>query len=371
LHILAFENCPTYHAGGQERSLHEVLKGLSGKGTGVSLFYEQEGELLGSYSDFCHTIAQVSTRAIYGHSLIQVTYDVIKSVILLKNIKPDLLYVNQYSDTPFPAILSLITGTPLICHLRLPSPHYLSRQYRWGLNVCHRLIAISEQTKQTYVEKNINPDKIKVVYNSVDEAVFDAKKKKRDGKANSSYRIGYFGRLCPPKGVEHLIKGFQIASKKRDDIVLYLYGKVDCATVDDSYLYELKKMSGKQLDDKIFFHGHVADPEFQIIKNDLIALPSTWQEPFGRIILEAMLLETPVIASRVGGIPEILSPRFDNFLFKSGNPEAIAKKILEHIDWRQKSPSLGEDMRKYAQNNFSREQQINSLQKVFEEVVSQ
>ena len=368
MHILTFEKRPTFHAGGQERSLHEVLKGMSDNGVTVSLFYEQEGELLESYNKFCQITSQISSRAVYWHNLIQVVYDFLKAFLLIKKANPDILYVNQYADTPFPALLSKVTGIPLVCHLRLPSPHYLSKQYTWGLKQADRLIAISEQTKQTYVDKNINPDKIDVVYNSVDESTFDIKNNGNYGNKNGARKIGYFGRLCPPKGVEKLIIGFQIASRKKDDIELHLYGKVDCATVDDRYLDKLKNFSGNLLDKKVFFHGHVSDPECHIIKNDLIALPSTWQEPFGRIILEAMLLEIPVIASRIGGIPEILSPQFDNFLFESGNPEAIANMILEHVDWRQKTPSLGKEMKRYAKHNFSREQQIEQLKKIFEEV---
>ena len=85
---------------------------------------------------------------------------------------------------------------------------------------------------------------------------------------------------------------------------------------------------------------------------DLVVLPASWQEPFGRVVIEAMSAGLPVIASRVGGIPEILTGRFEPQLVPPDDAAALAAAIGRLADWRRTEPDLGAAGREHVQRHF-------------------
>ena len=369
MHILAFENKPTLHAGGQERSLLEVLKGLNEHNHDISLIYGEKGELIEeTYNRFCYTIEQISSRVFRRTNILTIAKDFLKARSLLKTITPHLLYVNQYPDLPLPAVLSKWTGIPLICHLRLPAPHYLSRQYRWGLKQCTRLIAISEHTRTTYIEQGVDGNKIEVLHNAIDTEQF--KPLESASPDSNERKILYLGRLCPPKGIEVLL---QAATQLLDDGKPYRFeiiGQVRGAGVDASYQDELNLLAGSYRENGIHFIPHKANVLPDLQTADLVVVPSIWPEPFGRVIIEAMACETPVIASRVGGIPEILEPSFPEMLVPPNDPDQLALKIAEQVNWRQDRPDLGRRMREEVERRFALADYIPKLESIFENVLT-
>nr|WP_145403460.1 glycosyltransferase family 4 protein [Paenibacillus xylanexedens] len=133
--------------------------------------------------------------------------------------------------------------------------------------------------------------------------------------------IGYFGQLTEVKGVHYLIE----AVRKLDQQLvgkLFIHG-------DGPMLGELKELAGT--DSRIVFVGKIDKREInsQMKKMDLTIVPSTWDEPFGRVVIESYQAGTPVYASRVGGMPEILLDT-ETFSFTAHSSDAIREKILHY-----------------------------------------
>ena len=374
MHILAFENKPTLFAGGQERSLHEILSRLSAQpATEVSLCYAESGELLEtSYREWCNVIKELPSRVFQPKNLVQWLRDVAICLHLIRKHNIDLLYCNQYPDTPFPALIKKITGTPLICHLRLPAPSYLSRQYRWGLNNADCLIAISNHTKKTYVEKGIASDKIEVLHNAIDTNYFSIcdESYAKAVSENRTKRVLYMGRLCPPKGIEVFIEAakkiLEQGQKQQHDFVFDILGQVRGAEVDKSYGQHLKQQAGHYLGKDITFSGHTASVLNDLHNADLVVVPSLWQEPFGRVIIEAMACGVPVVASEVGGIPEILKPEFSNMLVPPNEPGILSESILQSINIKTEQPELMRKLRKKVIEHFSLDRYIPKISSIFQ-----
>jgi glycosyltransferase involved in cell wall biosynthesis len=77
-----------------------------------------------------------------------------------------------------------------------------------------------------------------------------------------------------------------------------------------------------------------------------------------------MMSGTPVIASRVGGIAEVLSDEFSSGLFTASNIEDLAQTIEEHLHWRSNDPSLGDRVKAYAQRRFNLADKLDEIEKI-------
>ena len=111
-----------------------------------------------------------------------------------------------------------------------------------------------------------------------------------------NYSIGYLGRIHESKGIEYLIESF--LSIKNTNYILQIGGDGE-----QDYVERLKmKYSSK----KVQFLGKVNSEEF-LKKIRLLVVPSLWEEPFGRVIIEAHACACPVLVSNRGGMPELIN----------------------------------------------------------------
>lgn len=348
MHILAVDQQPTKFAGGQERSLHEVLRKVNEHPeTRISLCWQEGGELLDDYRQWTASDLQVKYRVFSNFKLPVMMKDFLRLYKGYITKKWDVVYCNQYFDLPIFTLLSRLTSIKLACHLRLLCPHYLSHQYRWGMVSANVLIANSEATKQSYVEAGIPEHKFRVIYNRINTSEW---KPNLPPARNEKPVIAYFGRLCEEKGILDLIEAF---AGMKNQAELKLYGNVRGAGTDDDFLEKCKSKAAKtSRGSDIYFYPHTDDIKEIMQSADLVVLPS-WEESFGRIILEAMALEIPVVATKVGGIPEVMGDQFARQLCEAKNPESLAHKMDEWVNWRKDHPDLGMESRKYIFEKFS------------------
>ena len=131
----------------------------------------------------------------------------------------------------------------------------------------------------------------------------------------------YVGQVSKHKGVHILINAFQ--QLKYKNILLHIVGKG--ADVD-----EFKNIA--ESDSRIIFHGFVPDEVLMQLyqKSNLLVVPSIWYDNSPTVIYESFMNGTPVIGSRIGGIPELIETGKNGFLFEPGNVDEL-KAILENL----------------------------------------
>ena len=100
-------------------------------------------------------------------------------------------------------------------------------------------------------------------------------------------------------------------------------------------------------------------------------LPSVISETFGRVVVEAMACGTPVVASRIGGIPEILTGEFDRHLVPPGDAAALAARLEQFRGWQTRDPGLGRRCREHVERRFDLAQTIDGVEAVFVNVVDE
>ncbi|OYT49379.1 hypothetical protein B6U83_02280 [Thermoplasmatales archaeon ex4484_36] len=136
--------------------------------------------------------------------------------------------------------------------------------------------------------------------------------------------ILYVGRLVPKKGVDNLILAMRNVLKVHRKARLIIVGKGALQKM----LRSEAKLAG--VESSVSFLGYVPDEELPYIYNsaDVFVLPSITGESFGIVLLEAMASGLPVVATRVGGIPEVLSGQG---VLVDPEPESIAEGIEEAL----------------------------------------
>ena len=102
---------------------------------------------------------------------------------------------------------------------------------------------------------------------------------------------------------------------------------------------------------------------------DVVAFPSLLPEAFGRVAVEGMATGRPVVASRVGAVPEILSGPMGRFLVEPGFVEELATRLAGLLDWRRDEPGLGDDCAEWVVRRFPFEAHVDGLERILQQQV--
>jgi len=120
------------------------------------------------------------------------------------------------------------------------------------------------------------------------------------------------------------------------------------------------------LTESVLFTGFQSDIPEIIASFDIAVLPSFF-EGMGRVLLEAMAMERPVVASRVGGIPELVKDGINGFLTTPGDAKGLAESIKKLLNDKKLAISMGKEGRKRVTDKFSAETMVKSINKVYNE----
>lgn len=366
MHIIVLEDEPSSLRGGQELSLLDVCRGLSKRGHSICLLYVKEGNLLKQYREFCTHIVNVDGYD-FDRRRISHLFNFIADIWKISKFNNSVVYSNRFYDVFFGSLLALSKNIPFVCHLRLPPPHGFGRPHSLGLKGVKQFIAISNQTKLDWVTSGFKSEKIDVVYNGINLEVF---KPLRDFTNRNEWNIpknvkviSYVGRLDKEKGVETLIRAFALFLKTSTNTRLLIAGKP--LSTEEKYKEFLEQLATDLgIAKSVSFLGHVANTTSLYQVSDVTVLPSLWSEPFGRTVIESMACGTPVIASRTGGIPEIMTREFQSGLFEPGNELDLLDTLSRSINWRARDPQLGERCRQHVLAKFSLEEMVDGIEKV-------
>lgn len=225
---------------------------------------------------------------------------------------------------------------------------------RWFVNlVVDRVIAVSGAVRDSLLRSGIAPEKIEIIHNSIVLSRFNPSAIDRDsarkelGIKGNEIVVGSVGKLNVSKGVFDLLTAFSLLYAKYPGLQL-LYvgdgpGRVGLET-------EAQRLS---LKGRVVFAGVRQDIERLYAAMDIFVIPSSCDEAFGMVLIEAMAMKKPVIATSVGGIPEIVTNEVNGLLVLPKDPDAIAKAISRYLDNPEFSRKVAAEGRKMVEHKFS------------------
>ena len=244
----------------------------------------------------------------------------------------ELIYTNTQKALVIGAIASFLSRRPLVYHLRdiLSADHFSRTNRRLAITLANRaslVIANSKATRAAFVEAGGRKDIVEVVYNGFEPKLYQSRSNKSQLRQqlglDERFIVGHFSRLSPWKG-QHIL--LEAISKCPSDITAIFVG--DALFGEQDYVQHLhQQVATLGLEERVNFLGFRSDIVPLMTACDMIAHTSTAPEPFGRVIVEAMLCRRPVVAAAAGGVVELIEPDQTGWLFSPGNSEQLADII--------------------------------------------
>lgn len=395
---------PPNVVGGAEISSYNLAKVLAGKGDEVHViapdfgkekecrgFEKENTDLHLHYMRYPFSMKNDIVRMrLLVYNPIYILFLFMKIVKVVKKYGIDVIHAHQNEDNIPSWLASRITRKPivinlydlrLVCELTLCAEN---RKQEVGCNLIDYLKCswtLSKRTKlkfvyflctlYLYLYMRINKIVIKKVDGIIAISSFLKELANKTGLANKNIKvifqittftpyieemnftfgnhkvISFAGRLDPKKGVYILIEAFK---EVRNEIPSKL---IIIGDTNNEYSNNLKFLVKKlNLEEDCIFRGKLHNKQvLGVFKNsDLVVVPSIWPEPQGRTVLEALYVKTPVVASDIGGISEIVD-KSDGLLVRPNNKNALVKGILKILKKEIKTqPNI--DLKKHLNIDF-------------------
>lgn len=308
-------------------------------------------------SHYAYRSVNIPNKLISGY------FQLFRSFIHLAKLKPDVCLGIMFGAALPCYMYSLITGKPSIIRLSghdfrmIRSVHILRKRSRelvyhtystvysilfWIIftvvkNRVH-FVALNKEMYNGLLEMGVKSKQIHLIFNPIDEIFF---------KVNPDVgapKLVYVGRLVKEKSVEILVKAISMVIKESSDVKLIIIGDGP----ERTYMEDLVKSLG--LSGNIKFEGFVPYhkvPQY-LAESSVFILPSR-AEGTPNALLQAMAAGLPIIATKVGGIPELVKDRVEGFLIPPNDVHSLAKAIITLTTDRELAKKFGSNARKKAE----------------------
>lgn len=272
--------------------------------------------------------------------------------------------------------ISKITEKPIILQLHNDFLNSETPDAKKIVSKCYKIVANSEYIKKRICTiSNVSPEKVYVNMNCLDNSSFEFPSEQQKNQIITRFNIDihkkniiYVGRIAKVKGVKELLLALKNIKDNDKWHLLIVGGKWFSSNYKDKYYRELSSIS-KDFKEKISFLGYVKHEDIKTLYaiSSVAVVPSIWEEPAGRVVLEAEAMKIPVVAANSGGIPEYVNEKSAIIIEKDKLfIDNLSKGIEELINDTDKAALMGIEGLKYAQL-FTAERYYTEILKIIEE----
>jgi glycosyltransferase involved in cell wall biosynthesis len=244
---------------------------------------------------------------------------------------------------------------------------------------------VTHDVQRAYPEK---ADRCQTVYNGVDVENFVGRRIRK--KESDERCLLFVGRLSPEKGLHILLEAFAQVVKRYSKVHLNIVGPESMAPIDfivnsdsdekvrnlasfysGSYLEHLKRQMSSEIASRVRFTGFIPHSGLNAYYDeaDILINPS-FIESFGRSLIEAMACGLPVIATKIGGMPEVVEEGRTGLLVESGDVSALTDAIVRLLEDEPLRLSMGQAGRERVEKYFSWDAVSANLLARYEEVMT-
>jgi L-malate glycosyltransferase len=362
---------------GAERVLLAMLNGLDRSRYEELVLCPADGTLLQmlEVQGFrCRVVPALNARfTCHPGQLLRYLGSLVRSMAAIRKevqrFNPDFVHANTLRAGIAATCATLGTRRRVIWHVHDILPrHPLSTVIRILAQLSGRtqFLAASQATADAFSGSWPIQQRVRVIHNGTDLRQFPLKQqgesplKKELGLPGEVFLVCALGQICARKGLRELIHAFSRISGEAPQAHLAIVGR---AVFPHEEAYRdslLEAVAALGLGDRIHFTGERSDASAVLRSADLLVLNSQ-EEPFGLVLVEAMSSGTPVLATRVGGIPEIVTDAQSGWLVDRGDTDGLASKLLELSQNRRLLEPVARVAREVICPRFSLERFLSNL----------
>jgi glycosyltransferase involved in cell wall biosynthesis len=222
---------------------------------------------------------------------------------------------------------------------------------RFHLRWMDHVVCVSEAQAARVRRAGVRANRISVIYNAIDPARFLEPDTRYRAKLMRYFRqprthlIGAAGRLSPEKGFEVLVRAAEHVLREQPSVGFVLFGEgPERANLQ-------KQINAAGLGQSFILAGFRADLDRFLPHFDLMVLPS-YTEGLPNVVLEAFAAGVPVVATAVGGTPEVIEEGVSGYLVPAGDDAMMAERIGDALDNADELPDMGRKGRLCVQEKF-------------------
>ncbi len=247
------------------------------------------------------------------------------------------------------------------------------------------VVTCSDYLSRLYRERFRYEVDVRTVYNGADVGAFDSARRNREAAAKLRARLGipararvvlFVGRISPEKGVEVLLEAFSRLVPEFDDVYVVLVGELRMKKVETGdrrfeYSQEILRRC-RALTPRAIAVGVVPPvdvPAYYAI-GDVAVFPSTFEEPFGMVAIEAMAAGLPVIVSNRGGFPEYVADGVNGMVLDRDRPvDDLVKRLRALLSDPALAERLGKAGRRTVEERFTWERVAAEIEQTYDSLL--
>jgi len=347
--------------GGGELSLMDLLRGLDRDRWAPVLVVPEEGEVAARARDL-----ELPVHVIPLPSLRRPGLAGARSVKALARLAhaadAALIHANGSRAMAYAGVAGRLAARPVLWHVRVADSDGL---VDWALGALASLIVATSRAVARRFART--PGKVRVVPNGVDLKRFAPRSPSAALRAALAVPLSApvavsVGRHVPEKGYRHLVDAAALIERTKPGVHWILVGDGELRSGLEAQARRLGLAPG------VHFTGARDDVADVLALADVFVLPSE-SEGFGRVLVEAMAMGRPVVATAVGGIPDVVVDGATGLLVEPADPAALADAVRALLDDPARAARLGAAGRARAESTFSLGAHVDAVERVYDEVL--
>ncbi len=298
----------------------------------------------------------------------------IRLALLARQERVDLIFLNNEPVSNMAGVIAArLTGVPCLAYVK--GTLWESSATRWLVKRVSRFVAVSSFIRGGLVQIGVDAERISVIRDLRDWSEFDAgmdgsETRRSLGLLSCQPAVGIIGLLIPWKGQNVFIEAAgRVLAVHPEARFFIIGGGVGAFPEYPGELQRAVRHAG--LEGRVMFLGQRKDVPSLLAALDVLVHASVEPEPSGGVIAEGMAMGRPVIATNIGGPPEVIEDGRTGFLVPPGDPEALAEKIILLVREPERRRAMGRAAREFVTSNFSLERDSRRLEAIYDEVLGE
>jgi len=338
---------------GTENHVLDLLTGLDKKEfRPILLVFRCSHEMRAKAEAMGVPVLELGIDKVYGIKEFHVLFQ-LKKYLKKENVK--IMHTFHINPDIYGAFLAKISGIPILISSRRDMGYLMKQSHKIAYRVfdpwVDAVICVSEAVKKAFCRAPMNTkSKFHVIYNGIERTRFDKaidrnEQRRRLGFGHGEPLIGVLSNFGMVKGHTYLLDAVPKIRKVHPEAHFILAGDGNCK---EKMIQRSKAMA---LDGSVHFVGHREDVAELLSAFDVIVLPSL-SEGFSNTLVEALYMKKAVVATDVGGNPEIIRNGTTGILIKPADADAIAAAVIDLLKDNNKARDMGTQGRALVEEKF-------------------